>query len=889
MEAMWHIRSVEETLAALQASRHGLSDIEAETRLKRFGPNRVAVSGDSSLWTLLFKQFRTPFAFILAIAAGIKFFVSNHLDGAVLVVTLVAIILVGFLQEMRAERALRALKQLAADKSKVKRGGKLQIIFSEELVPGDLILLEMGDVVPADARLTEISNLRINESALTGESMPSEKQIEPLSDGSTIADRTNMVFSGTIVVYGKGVAVVTDTGIHTELGKIAATIQEINPGPTPLQKNITSIGNWMMVGIFFAILVFVAVGFYRGLSLIDIFLLSVAAGVSALPEGIPAAFTITLAAGMHLMAKRNAIIRKLNAVETLGTTTIICSDKTGTLTCNQMTTTALYSLERTIQLDGLPIDLKQDAVFKRVLEIGACCNDALLSQKENETEIIGDPTEGALLLAAARAGIDQGELAQDFPRIAEIPFLSETRFMATLHASKEKHWIYVKGAPEKILSMCSSILTANGPVPIEKLHQERINAAIERMTKQALRLIAVAYRETSVQVRSLHNEPIDGELIFAGIFGMIDPPRKEAVVSIESCKKAGIRVIMITGDNPLTAAAIAKELNIASSTVITGHELQTIDDEVLKEKVKEVSVFARIEPVQKLRIVKALQSLGHVVAMTGDGVNDAPALEAANIGIAMGISGTDVAKASADMILSDDRFDSIVAAIEEGRAIFNRLRNICALLLTTCCGELIGLIICTLLIGMAPLLPLQILWVNLASGSLIAIPLGFEPKTPHEMNHPPRDPKSGLLFRGMLLRIACLAVLLGAGIFFTFHSAYLQWSIEKARTITLTSIVVFEWLIALQMRSDEGSLRKTGLLKNIPLLGSIAFAVLCHLSILYVPLFCELFSTEPLTWHDWSLALLPGVSIFFIESVRKALFPTLFSSGKWKRISKFSA
>ena len=883
MNENWHLLSIDETLSALNAPRHGLSNLEAQVKLKQVGPNRLAISSDSSLWALLLQQLRTPFAFILAIAAAIKFFVSNYLDGSVLIITLLLIILISFFQEMKAERALRALKQVASHKSKVKRDGKLQIIFSEDLVPGDLILLEMGDVVPADARIIETNNLRINESTLTGESMPAEKQIEPLREASSIADRKNMIYSGTVVVYGKGAAVVTNTGIHSELGKIASSIQEIKPEPTHLQKNITSIGNWMLVIIFFAVLFFVGISFYRGLSLIDIFLLGVAAAVSALPEGIPAAFTITLAAGMHLMAKRSAIIRKLNAVETLGTTTIICSDKTGTLTCNQMTTTSLYSLEKMIQTNDHQIDLKHDVVFKRILEIGALCNDATISKKDNDFEIIGDPTEGALLRIAAQAKVDQAQLSSEFPRLSEIPFMSENLYMATLHSSKEKHWIYVKGAPEKILSMCSSILTANGPIPINESHKKSMNAAMEQMTKRALRLIAVAYVEAESGIRSLNHEHIQDRLIFAGIFGMIDPPRKEVIESIASCKKAGIRVIMITGDNPLTAAAIAKELNIASTTVITGPELQTINDEELKEKLKDVSVFARVEPIQKLRIVKALQSLGHIVAMTGDGVNDAPALEAANIGIAMGISGTDVAKESADMILSDDRFDSIVAAIEEGRAIFNRLRNICALLLTTCCGELFGLIISVLFMGLAPLIPLQILWINLASGSLIAIPLGFEPKTHTEMNHPPRDPKSGLLYIGMVFRIAVLASLLGLGTFFTFNYAYSHESIEKARTITLTSIVVFEWLIALQMRSDEVSLIKTGFFKNIPLILSIGFAALIHLSIIYVPFFCELFRTEPLTLRDWSFALLPGVTIFLLESLRKAFFPTLFSAGKWKK------
>jgi len=888
MEEKWHLLSVNEALSALNTTRHGLNSVDAEARLKQIGPNLLPVSSDTSLWSAFLQQLKTPFVFILAIAALIKFFVSNYLDGSVLIVTMLMIVLVSFFQEMKAERALRALKHLASHKSKVKRDGKLQVIYSENLVPGDLILLEIGERVPADARLIEINNLRVNESTLTGESVPSQKQIEPLTDYSTIAERKNMVYSSTVVVYGRGAAIVTGTGIRTELGKIASTIQEIKPETTHLQKNITSIGNWMLLIVLFAIIFFAAISFYKGMSLIEIFLLGVAAGVSAVPEGIPAAFTITLAAGMHLMAKRNAIIRKMNAVETLGTTTIICSDKTGTLTTNQMTVTELASLEKTIQIDGYSID-RHDQVFKHMLEIGALCNDAQASQSDvkgevlQSDEIIGDPTEAALLRAAMESGIDHKKLTSAFPRIDEIPFLSENLFMATLHSSGDKRWVYVKGAPEKILSMCSSVLLSQGPVPIESSHREQISQTLEQMTQKALRIIAMAYVEETPHSHSLKIEHLQGRLIFAGMAGMIDPPRKEAIESIATCKKAGIQVMMITGDNPSTASTIAKDLGIASSKVITGRELESINDEDLKEILKEVFVFARVEPLQKLRIVKALQSLGHIVAMTGDGVNDAPALEAANIGIAMGISGTDVAKESSDMILSDDRFDSIVAAIEEGRAIFNRLRNISSLLLTTCCGELFALIICVLFAGIAPLLPLQILWCNLASGSLIAIPLGFEPKTPNEMIYPPRDPRSNLLYKGMVYRVAILAAFLGLGIFFTFIYTHLTMPIEKSRTITLTSIVIFEWLIAVQMRSDEAPLNLKGLLKNVPLMLAIAFAILCHLSILYIPLFNELFNTVPLSLHEWSLTLLPGVLIFLLESLRKLWFPTLFSVGKWRK------
>jgi Ca2+-transporting ATPase len=713
--------------------------------------------------------------------------------------------------------------------------------------------------------------------------MPSEKHTEALQGTHSLSDRQNMVYTGTVVAYGKGAAIIVSTGMDTELGKIAKSIEEAKPEPTPLERSIRSLGNWMLVVVFFAVLLFIGISLHSGMSLVDVLLLGVAAAISAIPEGLPAAFTITLAAGTHLMAKRNAIIRKLNTVETLGATTIICSDKTGTLTCNQMTTVALYVLNKKIDTRKQPIDLKQDPIFRQVLEIGALCNDALFSQEGTEYEIMGDPTEGALLISAAQVGIDPIALSNRCPRIGEIPFISENLYMATLHSSDGKRLVYVKGAPEKVLSMCSSVLTSNGVIPLNESHKKEIETVIEEMTKNALRLLAVAHCEASPQAGSLTEELFQGKLVFTGLFGMLDPPRKEVIEAIAACKKGGIRVAMITGDNPMTAIAIATELGIPADSVITGQELETLSDEQLKEKVKETSVFARVEPSHKLRIVKALQSMGQIVAMTGDGVNDAPALEAANIGIAMGKSGTDVAKESSDMILADDRFDSIVAAVKEGRAILNRLRNVCTFLLTTCFGELFGLILTVLATGVAPLLPLQILWVNLISGSVVAIPLGFEPKTGDEMNHPPRDPRSKLIHRGMVYRTTLLALLLGLGAFSVFMYAYPEMSIEKARTMVLCSLVGFEWLVALQMRSEELPLRKIGFFTNPSLLFSIGIAVVLHLFILYTPFLCRLFHTVPLSLREWGIALIPGASIFLLESLRKELFPNLFDSGKWRR------
>ncbi len=875
----WHLHSISDVFSRLKSTEEGLASAEAKGRLLHVGLNRILHTKDPSLWFLFFRQFLTPFVLILALAVGVKFFTHDLLEAFVLVVTIFLMVMIGFFQEMKAEKAICALKKLASHKSKVLRDGKLQVVPSETLVPGDVIRLEIGDTVPADARLFESMHLKMNESMLTGESISSEKNEKTLRGSFVIADRTNMVYTGTVVVYGRGSAIITDTGMGTCLGSIAKTIQEIKPEPTSLQKNIRSIGRWMLMSIFLAVIFFCLISWYRGIPLIDVLLLAVAAIISAIPEGLPVAFTATFAAGMHTMAKRNAIIRKLAAVESLGSTTVICSDKTGTLTLNQMTANHLYSLEETVE--RVP---KDNVVFQRMLEIGALCNDAELVFGKASPEMIGDPTEGALLVVADRAGLDREFLKDKFPRISEIPFLSENLYMATLHSEGDRRWVYVKGAPEKLLSISSSILSKAGPIPLTAEIKTKVNTFIEQMTTKAFRLLAVAYLEVGPGVEEVTEELFLGKLIFTGIFGMVDPPRKEVVDAIKHCHEAGIRVMMITGDNPKTALAIAKELNISTEGVIIGTDLDQMSDLELSQRLEAVSVFARVEPAQKLRLVNSLQAKGNIVAMTGDGVNDAPALEAANIGIAMGRLGTDVAKEASDMVLSDDRFDSIVAAIEEGRAIFNRLRNVCTFLITTCFGELFGLILSVIFIGIAPLLPLQILWINLVSGSVIAIPLGFEPKLGNEMKQPPRHPLSQLIYPGMVYRIIFLAGLLGLGLFFIFDYTYLHMSLEKARTVVLCSIVAFEWLIGFEMRTDEIPLRKIGFVKNRPILLAISLTCSLHLMILYTPFFRSLFEVVPLSLHEWGIALIPGVSIFLLEALRKEFFPYLFSSGKWKKM-----
>ncbi|MBX7065921.1 MAG: HAD-IC family P-type ATPase [Parachlamydiales bacterium] len=858
----WHLLSSDETIQGLKTTPHGLSEKEASFRLKGEGPNQITGSKGPTVWKVLFDQFFSPFVIILVVAVAIKFVVSSHMDAIVLLLTLCLMVLIGFFQEWKAEKAIAALKQLTAHKCKVKRDGQVKIIPSEWLVPGDEIFLEMGDKVPADARLLEAKNLKIDQSMLSGESLPCEKDAETRVGMVPLSDRANMVYTGTVVVYGKAVAIVTATGMNTELGKIATSLEEIQPEPTPLEKSVKSLGHWMLALIGMAIAFFVVVSFYKGLSWVDIFLLGVAAAVSAIPEGLPAAFSITLATGMHLMAKKHAITRKLSAVETLGSTTVICSDKTGTLTLNQMTTAEIATHDGKMAFNQIRTP---GHVLSKMLQIGTLCNDALLSKEG----AIGDPTEAAILRAADHFGV-----RANLPRMGEIPFLSENLYMATQHIDKDKQIVCVKGAPEKILSFCSSVLSEREVLPLNQEAKKRIQDQISEMTDNALRLIAVAYIEAPHFLEPFTEESFRGRLVFTGIFGLIDPPRKEVIAAIEECKKAGVRVVMITGDNPNTALAIGRMLHLPPGDAMTGTEIESSSDAALIEKIGKVSVFARVEPKHKLRIVRAFQSQGHVVAMTGDGVNDAPALEAANIGVAMGIAGTDVAKESADIVLSDDRFDSIIAAIEEGRAIFNRLRNVASFLITASFGELFGLILTVFVLGVAPLTPLQILWVNLISGSIVAIPLGFEPKTGAEMKQPPRSPRSRLLYRGMVYRICWLGLVLGLGAFMIFYET-------RARTIVLTSLVCFEWLIAFTLRSEETPLRKLGLLKNPHLLIAIGSALLLHLCILYIPFFQKVFGTTALGLKQWGIALIPGVFIFLMEWARKEFFPHLFSAGKW--------
>ncbi len=896
MNDQWYNIGPEEALQKLESKLPGLTANEVGSRLRHFGPNQLERGKKTPPVMVFLQQFMSPLIYVLLIAVAISLAVRHFTDAYVVIGVLVLNAVIGFIQETRAEKAMEALMKMAAPQARVRRDGVLKMIPSREIVPGDILLFESGDRIPADARLLEVANLKVNEATLTGESVPVDKLTRPLPGELIVAERKNMVFMGTVVTYGRGTAVAVSTGMTTEMGRIASGLQEVRPEKTPLQASIAKLSRYLIVLFLGVCALLVIVGLIKGLPWLEVFLLAVAAAVSAIPEGLPAVVTVVLAIGMRMMARRHAIVRKLVAVETLGSATVICSDKTGTLTMNQMTVRRIFLGGRWIEVTGegynpegsfisngqklVPADAP---ALDLHLKIGVLCNDAsLMREGENCCSIFGDPTEGALVVAAAKAGLEREKLNKDYPRLDEIPFQSEKLYMATLHHRDGGRAAYVKGAPEKILSMSNSMYRGDVIVPLDDAGFQAVLQANNAMAGEAMRVIATAYVDLPADLDDLEEEHIRGRLVLVGLSGMADPPREEAHQAIKLCREAGIKVIMITGDNKLTAESVARQLELPPGQAVTGNELNTMSDEELSSQVEGISVFARIEPIQKLRIVNALKSRGHIVAMTGDGVNDAPALKAANIGISMGITGTDVAKEASNMTLADDNFASVVAAVDEGRVIFNRLRNVIFFLLSTNIGELLALILTILFLGKAPLLAVQIIWNNLLTDTAVAVPLGLEPKTGNEIRQPPRHPAVGILFPGMLLRIGFMSVMMGAGVFAVFNWAQARMSLDEARTVAFCTMVTFEWFRAFNARSDERTVFQLGLFRNRWLVASVTAAILIQMAAVYAPFLQVAFHTVPLSIDRWGIILLSGGSLFVIEETRKALFPRVFSFGKWR-------
>jgi Ca2+-transporting ATPase len=889
----WHHLPVEEVFDLIDTDPEaGLDLFEVKHRQERFGPNALSArSGPSALKRLLL-QFHQPLIYILLAAGIITALLREWVDSGVIFGVVLVNAGVGFIQESKAVAAIEALAKTMTTEALVLRGREQLRVSAVQLVPGDIVLLQAGDKVPADLRLFRSRDLQIDESALTGESVPVQKTSERVDRQAVLADRTNMAYASSLVTFGQGAGAVIGIGDDTEVGRISELISQAEDLSTPLTKKIASFSMLLLIVILVLSAVTFAIGLWRGESLVDMFMAAVALAVGAIPEGLPAAVTITLAIGVSRMAKRRAIIRKLPAVETLGSTTIICSDKTGTLTENQMTVQRVVAGGHFFSFSGggyapngeiasqddaeTPVDVEQHPALKMLLVAGVLCNDSrLLLDDEERWTVQGDPTEGALLAAAGKAGMDRTGLEKTQPRLDAIPFESLHQYMATLNGGggAQAH-IYMKGAVEAVLDRCENALGLDGVnVPLDR---DAVLEQVEELAAVGLRVLAFAAKEQPVAASRLEHEDLQG-LTFLGLQAMIDPPRQEAIAAVATCHKAGIRVKMITGDHALTASAIARQIGLVPGSdelpaALTGGDLAKLSDKDLIERAEDTAVFARVSPEQKLRLVEALQSRGHVVAMTGDGVNDAPALKQADIGTAMGITGTDVAKESADMVLTDDNFASIEAAVEEGRGVFDNLTKFITWTLPTNLGE--GLVILTaVFLGTTlPILPVQILWINMTTAVLLGLMLAFEPKEEGIMERQPRKPTTPILTIDLIQRIVLVGILLLGGSYGLFEWAQAQgFSDELARTIAMNVFVIGELFYLFNCRSLTRSYFRLPQFSNRWVLGGVTIMIILQLFITYTPFMNTAFGTEPLEAWMWVPIVVFGLGVFFVVEIEKAI------------------
>jgi magnesium-transporting ATPase (P-type) len=886
-----HCPSLEVTTLLNTNPDKGLSLFEAKHRLEKFGPNTVTAQKQKSALQRLLLQFHQPLIYILLAAAFVTLFLQEWVDSSVIFGVVIVNAIIGFVQESKAEKAIESLRQMMTTHTNVLRDGKWQEIDAVNLVVGDVVQLQSGDKVPADVRLLRCRDLQVDESALTGESVPVIKKEEILDPETILADRRNMAYAGTLVTYGQARAVVVATGDGTETGRISELITSAADLSTPLTKKIAAFSKLLLIAILFLAAATFAVGLWRGENAVDMFMAAVALAVGAIPEGLPAAVTITLAIGVNRMAKKKAIIRKLPAVETLGSTTVICSDKTGTLTENQMTVKKIFTANNMYDVEGNGYAPEGPLLYegKRLGEVlpfplqetllaGLLCNDSRLIQEENLWRIEGDPTEGALITVAGKAGLTPDKAKADTPRLDEIPFESERQFMATLHDTKndDENIIYVKGAVEKILDACSdNIYIEEGRAA---LNRDDLLSRVEQMASEGLRVLALARKITDKKHIEI-DDCLSG-LTFLGLQGMIDPPRTEAIAAVRSCHKAGIMVKMITGDHAITAKEIARQLNIgqekekseAKPVTLTGKELEKLTDEELIAAAEETSVFARVAPEQKLRLVEALQARHNVVAMTGDGVNDAPALKQADIGIAMGITGTDVSKEAADMVLTDDNFASITRAVEEGRRIFDNLVKFITWTLPTNGGE--GLVILAAIFAgvTLPILPVQILWVNMTTAILLGLMLAFEPGEPDVMDHPPREPNSPILTVILILRILGVSFLMLAAVFSIFVWQKQQgYPLAEARTVAVNLFVMIELAYLFNCRSLTKSMFKIGVFTNPWVLFGSTTMIILQLFYTYSPVMNRIFGSQPISGKDWLMIIAIALVVYTIIGLEKWL------------------
>lgn len=867
---MWHTMATDDVSKKLNTNiKKGLSQKEVLKRQKTYGFNKLDEKKKKSIISKFIEQFKDFMIIILLIAAIVSMLMSyfegsnDYMDSLIIIAIVFFNAIMGLIQENKAEKSIEALKKLSSPTTKIKRDGKISTVSSDSIVPGDIIILEAGNFVPADCRLIEAFNLQIEESALTGETIPVTKDANTiLKQNIPIGDTINMAFSTTIVTNGHAEAIVTDIGMNTKVGKIAKMIITDESPETPLQKKLSDVGKKLgTLCIFICITIFI-IGIFKNISIKDMFMTSIGLAVAAIPEGLPAIVTIMLSIGVTKMARKNAIIRKLPAVETLGSSSVICSDKTGTLTQNKMTVTKVYNYSNEVNNKYSSED------FKYILELGTMCNDSIIAHKNT---IQGDPTENAIVEIALKNGKNKESLYKEMERVNEIPFDSDRKMMTTIHKIKNGYRVIVKGAPDVILKRCSKYYTNNSNYILSTSQISKINSINENMANEALRVIAVSFKDIPSLPYKIDSTSIENDLVFAGLIGMIDPPRPGVRDAVFTCKKAGIKTVMITGDHILTAKAIAKDLGIYSENdiAITGSELDKISDKEFEKNVMKYSVFARVSPEHKVRIVKAFRKNGNVVAMTGDGVNDAPALKNADIGVSMGLNGTDVAKNASDMILTDDNFVTIVEAVKEGRHIYDNIRKAVHFLISTNIGEIVTIFIGLLLGLEAPLLAIHLLWINLVTDSLPAIGLGLEPADKYIMNKKPKNPRKGIFSDGLWSKIIFEGTMIGIITLISFYIG-LTYSLAVARTMAFVTLGMTELIHSLNIRSDS-SLFEIGLFKNKYIIFSFIVGAILQISVVVFSPLASMFDTVSLNLTQWIYTILLSLLPLFIMEAKKKL------------------
>ncbi|MGR5065102.1 cation-transporting P-type ATPase [Photobacterium sp. DNB22_13_2] len=883
----WHHYSIQRTFEAVSSHPDGLSTSEADHRRRHHGPNKLPDPQRRSILVRFLFQFNNLLIYVLLAVMLITGLLGHWLDTGVIAGVVLINAIIGFIQEGRAEDALKAIQKMLSPSAEVIRNSQQQTIAVENLVVGDIVLLQSGDRIPADLRLCRAKGLQISEAALTGESVAVDKQCEPVTYQSDLANRACMAYSGTLVTHGIGTGIVVATGVKTELGQISELVSKVRSTQTPLLKQIALFSRWLTATILTLATATFSYGvLIRDYPLTNMFLAAVSLAVAAIPEGLPAIMTITLAIGVERMARRKAVIRRLPAVETLGAVTVICTDKTGTLTRNEMTVRTIITVDNHYTLSGTGYDphgiltCGNQTVFPetgspllQTIEAAVLCNDATLRKEKHEWLIHGDPLEGALLVAGTKIGLDAAGVKNQYPRTDLIPFESEHRFMATLHHSHDgQAFIFLKGAPERILEMCHQQLTASGPVPVQP---DYWLSMIEQQAQNGQRLLAIAYRAAQKDQVELTFDDMGDQFIMLGLFGLIDPPREEAIESVHICNKAGIRVKMITGDHALTARAVARQIGLSNAQeTLTGHQMDQLSNEELFEVATQIDIYARVNPKHKMRLIKILQQHHHIVAMTGDGVNDAPALKRSDIGTAMGKNGTEAAKEASEMVLADDNFATITAAVEEGRAVYDNLRKAILFILPTNGGEAL-IILTAVLLGFPqlPLTPVQILWVNMITAVTLALSLAFEPKESSLMQRLPRPPSQPLLNNHLIWRVVFVSIIIMGGTLGLF-----QWElthhadIERARTIAVNTLVMFEVFYLFNSRFILAPIcRRQDIVGNRYVLLAIAALSVFQLGFTYLPIMQTLFGTYAIEMSAWPQIIVVASSVFILVEVEKAI------------------